>query len=137
MRITRELYQEIVVLTTESPDAEICGVISSVDDDAVGIYPCDNLSADPRRHYLISGRDQYRIAQKIAHNKHEWGAIYHSHPKGEAYPSATDVLFFKYSSVRCAIIGEDLVMRLFRIGDGHMANLALNDIIEEELIIVE
>ncbi|HEX4035735.1 MAG TPA: M67 family metallopeptidase [Solirubrobacteraceae bacterium] len=90
MRISRTLYDEIVAHARSEAPNECCGIVASVDGEAVRVYTARNSAASPLR-YLMDGEDQLRIGEEIESNGWDYGAIYHSHTRSAPRPSETDI----------------------------------------------
>jgi proteasome lid subunit RPN8/RPN11 len=90
MRIGRELFDQLVAHAVAEAPNECCGIVASVDGEAVRIYPARNSAASPLR-YVMDGEDQYRIQDEIDAQRWDCGAIYHSHTRSAPYPSQTDI----------------------------------------------
>src|SRR3979411_979561 len=90
MRLSRELYDEMVAHAIEEAPNECCGMISASDGQAVRVYRAVNAAASPLR-YEIDGAEQFRIQMEIDEAELDLGAIYHSHTRSAPYPSQTDI----------------------------------------------
>ena len=65
-------------------------MIAAADGRLTSYFPATNEFNSPMRFQIDSG-DQLRITNEIEARGEEIGAIFHSHPNSEAYPSHTDV----------------------------------------------
>jgi [CysO sulfur-carrier protein]-S-L-cysteine hydrolase len=122
MRISQDLYDEMVEHAREEAPNECCGMLASRDGEAVKIYRARNAAASPLR-YEIDGADQYRIQMDIYDADLELGAIYHSHTRTEPYPSQTDINLAFYPEALYVIVGlagSEPDVRAFRIRDGRV-----------------
>ena len=90
MRITRELYDEMVAHARAEAPNECCGMIASRDGVAVAVHRARNAAASPLR-YIIDPREQYEITQEIEDAGLDLGVIYHSHTRSDPVPSQTDI----------------------------------------------
>src|SRR5438477_7982017 len=127
MRITRELYEEMVAHAREEAPNECCGMIASRDGEAVKVYQAVNAAASPLR-YEIDGAEQYRIQMEIYDNDLDLGAIYHSHTRSAPYPSQTDINLAFYPDALYVIVGlagGEPDVRAFTIRDGRVADAEL------------
>jgi [CysO sulfur-carrier protein]-S-L-cysteine hydrolase len=128
MRISGELYDEIVAHARQDAPNECCGMIASRDGEAVRIYRATNAAASPLR-YEIDGAEQYRIQMSIEDAGLDLGAIYHSHTRSQPYPSQTDINLAFYPDALYVIVGvasEQPDVRAYTIRDGHVADAELN-----------
>jgi proteasome lid subunit RPN8/RPN11 len=90
LRIGRLLYEEMVAHAVAEAPNECCGIVASVDGEAVRVYRARNAASSPLR-YVMDGDDQYRIQDEIEAQRWDYGAIYHSHTRSAPVPSQTDV----------------------------------------------
>jgi proteasome lid subunit RPN8/RPN11 len=127
MRISRELYEEIVAHARSEAPNECCGMIASRDGEAVKVYRATNAAASPLR-YEIDGAEQYRIQMQIEDSDLDLGAIYHSHTRTEPYPSQTDINLAFYPDALYLIVGlagEEPEVRAFTIREGQVRGAQL------------
>jgi proteasome lid subunit RPN8/RPN11 len=127
MRISRELYEEIVAHARSEAPNECCGMIGSRDGEAVKVYRATNAAASPLR-YEIEGAEQYHIQMQIEDSGLDLGAIYHSHTRTEPYPSQTDINLAFYPDALYVIIGlagDEPEVRAFTIREGRVADAQL------------
>ena len=127
MRIARSLLDQIVAQArAEAPD-ECCGMIASLDGEAVAVHPAVNAAHSPLR-YEIDGKDQLRIFDAIDEAGHDLGAIYHSHTRSAPVPSQTDINLAFYPDAVYLIVGvagEEDDVRAWTIRDGEVEQVAL------------
>ena len=90
MKISRALYDEMVSHALAEAPNECCGIVASVDGEAVRVFPARNAAASPLR-YVMDAGDQIRIQEEIDGQRWDYGAIYHSHTRSAPYPSQTDI----------------------------------------------
>ncbi len=90
MKISRALFDEMVSHAVAEAPNECCGIVASVDGEAVRVFPARNAEASPLR-YVMDGNDQIRIQNEIDAQKWDYGAIYHSHTRSAPRPSQTDI----------------------------------------------
>jgi [CysO sulfur-carrier protein]-S-L-cysteine hydrolase len=127
MRISRELYEEIVAHARSEAPNECCGMIASRDGEAVKVYRATNAAASPLR-YEIDGAEQYGIQMQIEDSGLDLGAIYHSHTRTEPYPSQTDINLAFYPDALYLIVGlagEEPEVRAFTIREGQVGDAQL------------
>jgi proteasome lid subunit RPN8/RPN11 len=128
MRISRDLYAEMVAHAKADAPNECCGMIASSDGEAVTIYRAENAAASPLR-YEIDGAEQYRIQMAIEDAGHDLGAIYHSHTRSAPYPSQTDINLAFYPEALYVIVGlsdGEPEVRAYTIRDGQVADADLD-----------
>ncbi len=128
MRIARELLEEIIAHAREESPRECCGMVSARDGEAVKVYRARNVAPSPKLAYEIDGPEQYRIQMEIEDSGLELGAIYHSHPRTEPYPSQTDINLAFYPEAVYVIVGlgdGEPDVRAFQIQDGRVEDAEL------------
>ena len=127
MRIARSMLDQIIEQArAEAPD-ECCGMIASVDGEAVAVYPASNAAHSPLR-YEIDGKDQIRIFDAMDEAGHDLGAIYHSHTRSDPEPSQTDINLAFYPDALYLIVGvagEADDVRAWTIRDGKVDQVEL------------
>ena len=127
MRMSREIYEEMVSHAQADAPNECCGMIASKDGGAVTLYRADNAAASPLR-YEIDGAEQYRIQMAIDDQGLDLGAIYHSHTRSAPYPSQNDINLAFYPEALYLIVGlagEEPEVRAYEIRDGQVADAVL------------
>jgi [CysO sulfur-carrier protein]-S-L-cysteine hydrolase len=127
MRISPELFEEIVAHARSEAPNECCGMIASRDGEAVKVYRATNAAASPLR-YEIDGAEQYRIQMQIEDCGLDLGAIYHSHTRTEPHPSQTDINLAFYPDALYLIVGlagDEPEVRAFTIREGQVRSAQL------------
>jgi [CysO sulfur-carrier protein]-S-L-cysteine hydrolase len=127
MRISRELYDQMIAHARSEAPNECCGMVASNGDEAVKVFPAENAAASPLR-YEIDGAEQYRIQMEIDDAGHDLGAIYHSHTRSEPFPSQTDINLAFYSDAIYVIVGlasGEPDVRSYFIRDGQVTEAEL------------
>jgi len=128
MRITRELYEQMVAHAREEAPNECCGMVGSSDGTAVAVYPAVNAEASPLR-FRIEPEEQLSLHNQIDDAGLELGAIYHSHTRTEPRPSQTDINFAKlWPGVLWIIVGlagDAVDVRTWRIDNGQVSDAEL------------
>ena len=118
MRISRELYEEMIEHAREEAPNECVGLLGSRDGAAVRLYRAANAAASPLR-FEIDGSEQIRYHHDIEESGLELGAIYHSHTRTEPSPSQTDISFAAgWPGVLWVIVGlatDEPTVRAWRI----------------------
>jgi proteasome lid subunit RPN8/RPN11 len=82
--VNTQVKRRIIELAEAQPDVEVCGFIY-VKDGIAGVFPCDNLAADPRHAFHIAPS---AFVACLQYGKPV--AVYHSHPDGPAAFSCAD-----------------------------------------------
>ena len=131
IRIPRRLINQILDLSQQSPNKEICGLLSSQSsnnsEQPVNCYPVANASTEPSHHYLMDPRQQIDAFRKIRERGEKLYAIYHSHPQSPAYPSTEDIEKISYPEVLHIIISMStagtLQLKGFRVKNSSIATV--------------
>jgi proteasome lid subunit RPN8/RPN11 len=119
IKIPRKLANQLLHLAQQSPNLEVCGLISSKAGLAQHCYPINNVAENPAQHFLLDTSQQISAMSKMRENKQELFAIYHSHPTAPAVPSSEDLALVAYPATLYLIISLNtkgiLEMRGFKI----------------------
>jgi proteasome lid subunit RPN8/RPN11 len=86
----RRYAEEMIAHAREEAPNECCGILAGRGGRVLRLYRARNAEHSPYR-FDVDPRDLYRIHSEVESRGWEFVAIYHSHPQGGAYPSATDV----------------------------------------------
>lgn len=127
MRISRDLYDDLIAHALADAPNECCGMIASRNGEAVRVFRAGNAAASPLR-YEIDGAEQYRIQTEIDDLGLDLGAIYHSHTRTPPYPSQTDINLAFYPEALYVIVGvatDEPDVKAYAIRDGKVADAQL------------
>jgi [CysO sulfur-carrier protein]-S-L-cysteine hydrolase len=127
MRISSELYQELIDHAQSEAPNECCGMIAVREGEAVRVIRARNAAQSPLR-YEIDGVEQLKIYNEIEDAGLDLGAIYHSHTRTEPYPSQTDISLAFYPEslyVIVGVAGPEPEVRAFSIRDGQVGEAEL------------
>lgn len=122
MVIGRDQVDAIIAHARAGFPNESCGLLATQDDRVTRFYPIDNVDRSPV-HYNMDSQQQLKAMLDM--DEHDWvlGAIYHSHTRTKAFPSATDLSLAFYPDAVYLILSlaipEQPDLRAFRIVDGH------------------
>jgi len=90
VKLSPEIYAEMVAHALRSYPLEACGVLGGKEGKPLRFYPADNeLEAEDR--YRVPPAQLLAIFRELDREKLDLLAIFHSHPRGRAWPSETDV----------------------------------------------
>lgn len=90
MRILKQVRDELLAHALRAAPIEACGLVGG-DADELSVYaPCENVEASAVR-YAVSPVEILRTARMFESRGLALCAVFHSHPAGEAFPSAIDV----------------------------------------------
>jgi [CysO sulfur-carrier protein]-S-L-cysteine hydrolase len=108
MNISRVLLDELVAHALADPANEVCGVVAVTGDGArvaTRVHRARNVHASPMK-FEIDPKELLDLHNSIEDERHELGAIYHSHVRSRPYPSQTDVNFAaNWPGVEWIIVG--------------------------------
>ena len=127
MRISTQIYDELLAHAQEDAPNECCGLIGGNDGVAKTVYRARNAEASPLR-YNRDPQDQFRIRTEMDDKGEELSGIYHSHTASPAYPSQTDINLAAYPGVLYLIVSlaeGEKDLRGFRIEDGEVSEVEL------------
>ena len=117
MRIAQAHLDEIVAHAVRDLPNECCGLVGVRDGRVTHVLPLENMAASPFRFEM--GIDQQRAIDEIEDAGSEVGAMYHSHPRTDAWPSQTDMsLSDRWPGLEWVIVGfvsTEPVVRSFRV----------------------
>ena len=96
---------------------EACGLVVRVGADTLRVYPITNALHSLVRFYM-QPEELLSVFSEVDEKGWELTAIYHSHLKGPAVPSFTDIAEFRYPGIVSLIwspVGESWTCRAFLI----------------------
>ena len=119
IQIPRKLANQLLHLAQQSPNLEVCGLISSKEGLAQHCYPINNVAEHPQQQFLLDAKQQISAMTQMRESNQKLFAIYHSHPTAPAFPSNEDLALFAYPAALYLIISLNtkgiLEMRGFKI----------------------
>ncbi len=84
------LYEKMVRHALQTYPLEACGLVAGRKGELLRFYPTDNeLQAEDR--YRVPPAQLLAVFRELDREGLELAAIFHSHPRGRAWPSETDV----------------------------------------------
>lgn len=120
--LPRALVNQLLHYAQSSPDLEICGLVGGKDGAPATCYPVRNAAEQPERRYLLDTEEHIATLRAMRERGEELFAIFHSHPRAPAEPSATDLERAAYPEALYLIVSLDtkgvLELRGFRIDAG-------------------
>lgn len=122
VRLPRLLTNAILDHVRETPAQEVCGLVTASGGEARACLRIDNIAADPRDRYVMNPEALVRALYDLEQRGETLFAIYHSHPQGQAAPSATDIAEAGYPEAIYLIVSLGtrgvMEMRAWRIRGG-------------------
>jgi [CysO sulfur-carrier protein]-S-L-cysteine hydrolase len=104
VQLPRSVVDRLLRLARQTPDEEICGLISRDRNGFKSCYPVANTAADRKRFFALDPRGQIEAMRAMRERGEELAAIYHSHPESPPFPSQTDIDQHEYPGVLYLII---------------------------------
>ena len=106
---------------------ECCGVLGGRGARALSSYPLRNQAAQPETRFFAAPEDLFAAMLRMREAREELVAIYHSHPRGPACPSASDIELAFYSDAIYLIAALDpqWEIRAFRIQGQTVTEVAI------------
>lgn len=129
MRLQPGLRVKLLDHAQEAAPIEACGLLGG---DAMGLrcyVPCRNVQDSPVR-YAVAPEEILRTLRWFTVKGLDLMGIFHAHPMGEAYPSATDVAEAAYPGVLHLIAAPTRAasLRGFWIVDGKVMEEPLSEV---------
>lgn len=90
VQVLRSVYDAMIGHALDERPDECCGLLAGKDGVISRIYRAANVAENKRVRYEAAPLDIVRILDEIEGLGEEHLGIYHSHPRSEARPSATD-----------------------------------------------
>lgn len=128
-RLPRALANAIFDHVRETPEHEVCGLVIAAEGQPQRCLRLDNLAQDPRDRYVMDPPALIRALYEAELAGETLFAIYHSHPVGQAVPSAIDIADAAYPDAIYLIASLNvrgvMEMRAWRIRDGAAREIEL------------
>lgn len=127
--LPRKIVQELLHQAQQTPDQEICGLISSLNGQPYRCYPITNSSNQPENLFNLDAHQQIQAMVTMRNNHEHLFAIYHSHPNAPAIPSHTDIQQASYPEALYLIISLNtkgvLELRAYQIHNTQFTEVPL------------
>ena len=107
LELPRALVNQILAHAQQSPDEEICGLISSKNGAANRYYQITNVADSKANRFEMSGAEQIAAMKNMRSQDEELLAIVHSHPNAPAIPSETDKKENQYADIFYLVVSLD------------------------------
>ncbi|MGI6611255.1 MAG: Mov34/MPN/PAD-1 family protein [Limnochordia bacterium] len=118
LMISRTLLNEMVTHCRRELPHEACGLLAGKGTRVTVVMPMPNAAVDPEHHYVVDSVAQRQAFRLMDDKKWEFVGVYHSHPRGAAVPSTTDIRQSLYCHVVHVIVSlrwSDAVVRAYRL----------------------
>ncbi len=128
MRIPKSFADAIIDQARSEHPNEACGLLAGTNGAATKLYRMANAERSPVI-YRMDPAEQLRVFNDIEDKGLDLVAIYHSHTRSPAYPSATDVQLAYYPEAVYLIVSlrdaDSPDLRGFRILEGKVEEIEL------------
>ena len=128
LQLAKAFADEIIAHAREEEPDECCGLIAGKNGSCEKLYRITNSEHSPTR-YFMEPQELYHAYRDIEESGWDLLAIYHSHPRSQAYPSATDVELATWPEATYIIVSlsdrERPVMRAFHIVDDRISEVEM------------
>jgi proteasome lid subunit RPN8/RPN11 len=91
VKIPKPLAEAMFAHAQEAYPKECCGQLAGTHGVPTHIYCMQNVHETPEVFFEMFRQEQAFVQKNIRHNELDLVAIYHSHPKSPARPSASDI----------------------------------------------
>ncbi|RMD70567.1 MAG: M67 family peptidase [Gammaproteobacteria bacterium] len=129
VELPRTLVNQLLAQAQMAQGKEICGLIGGRGGKPTRCYPIPNAATDPARRFRMDPRAQIQAMREMREGGETLFAIYHSHPRGPAQPSARDIAESQYPDTLYLVISlgtEGVIeMRGYEIKAGKVEEVAL------------
>ena len=99
VQVLRAVYDGMIAHTLEERPRECCGLLAGKNGVITRLFRAVNVAEDKNVRYEVDGAEVIRILHEIETADLEHLGIYHSHPRSQGYPSATDRRLAAYDVV--------------------------------------
>ncbi len=127
--IPKKIIQNLLYHAQKTPEREVCGLISSLNNSPYRSYPITNTANKPESFFNLDAQQQIQVMAKMRDNNEQLFAIYHSHPTAPAIPSSADIEQANYPDVLYIIISLNtkgiLELRGYKIDSAHYTEVPL------------
>ena len=100
-----EQAQELATYARKAQPNECCGVILGTKNAVEQVIPLPNVASEPKYNYHIDEKALLKVLYEAERSQQEIVGFYHSHPRTEPIPSATDTKLATYPDTAYVIVG--------------------------------
>jgi len=128
--IPRKIIQDLLHHAQQTPNEEVCGLISSQNKMPLRSYPIKNSADKPETFFSLDAQQQIQAMAEMRNNDEQLFAIYHSHPTAPAIPSQADLEQANYPEALHLIISLNIKgimeIRGYQIQENKFCEIALS-----------
>jgi proteasome lid subunit RPN8/RPN11 len=127
VQITDSIAASIEDHARREHPSECCGLLSGANGLITDIHPLRNDADKPETRYFATPEQLFAAMRRIREAGQALLGVYHSHPRTQAYPSASDVEMAFYPEAFYFIISLEpqVELRAFRIEDSRIEDVAI------------
>lgn len=105
--------------------SECCGLLSGANGLITNVHPMRNDAEKPETRYFATPEELFAAMRRIREAGQMLLGVYHSHPRTQAYPSASDVEMAFYPEAFYFIISLEpqVELRAFKIEDSRIEDV--------------
>lgn len=129
--ISSVVLDRILALAAACPDEEVCGLLLGDPDHVTAIVPTANVAPDRRRHFEVDPAALIAAHRDARNGGPALLGHYHSHPGGDALPSARDAADAEPGRLWLIVAGQEAA--LFASVDGGDIHQRFNPICMERV----
>jgi proteasome lid subunit RPN8/RPN11 len=125
--IKQQHYKSMLEDVSNRVPNEACGLVAGLNGCSERVYIMKNILNSPFR-FRMEPEEQLRAFYEIENLDLELLAIYHSHPRGPAKPSETDIVEYSYPGTKYLIWsrkGHEWICRGYTIADQRVVEVPL------------
>ncbi|MBL8167219.1 MAG: M67 family metallopeptidase [Acidobacteria bacterium] len=125
--LAQRLYEELIQFAQLEAPRECCGLLGGVGQEMKTLYPLQNVAQHPETNYNAAPTDLFTVTKRIRQRGESLLAIFHSHPRSPAWPSATDIELAYYPDAFYLIIAltPQPALRGFRIRNQQVTEIEI------------
>jgi proteasome lid subunit RPN8/RPN11 len=122
LRVRRSAIEAVVRHARDAAPDECCGILVGTHGDLDAAVAARNIADTPATRFLIDPRDHFDALRAARGRGADVLGFYHSHPRSDAAPSATDLAEATYADHFFLIVGLGSTpadVRLYRFSGGN------------------
>lgn len=125
--ITDSVRAAIQEHALQARPSECCGLLSGKDGLITDLHRLRNGADKPETRYFATPEDLFAAMRRIRKGGQSLLGVYHSHPRTQAYPSASDVEMAFYPEALYFIISLEpqVELRAFKIEDSRIDHVRI------------
>lgn len=134
LKIPSGIFKQMVAQAKVQAPVEACGILAGKENKVEKLYETTNVD-NSTDHFMMEPKEQFAVVKDIRSVGLEMLAIYHSHPRTPARPSAEDVRLALTPSVTYVIVSlryrDHPVVKGFLIENGNIIKVPVK-VMEKE-----